>query len=130
MLTPCPCCTVKVSVTTRCTLTKIPNEPESTICAPAGFALSFLSPANNTVAHPRTTTAPHRIRALKVTAFFLAFYGFALHRFDLLPLRSSTGSNQAQSLNHLCRNLLDGFPARLLPERCLQVMRPPRLVKL
>src|ERR1017187_1880461 len=49
---------------------------------------------------------------------------------SLLFSSPSAASIQAQSLNHLCRNLLDALPAGLLPERCLQVVRPPGLVKL
>src|ERR1700736_5467822 len=45
MLAPFCCSILKVSVATRYPLMKTPNEPESTIWAGAGFALSFLSTA-------------------------------------------------------------------------------------
>src|SRR5271170_3826949 len=67
-----------VSVTTRWPLTKTPNEPESISLAPAG--LSFLSPAYKSAAPARTTTAPHRIRAVRVTTFLLATLVFAAFR--------------------------------------------------
>src|SRR5260370_13111806 len=40
-----------------------------------------------------------------------------------------SASIQSQNLSHLSRNLLNGFPARFLPDQCLQVRRPPSLVK-
>src|SRR5258706_3485308 len=76
MLAPLSCWTLKVSVTTRWPLMKTPNEPESTNWLATGLVLSFLSPAYNTAAQPRTATAPHRIRAIRVTAFLLVFRGF------------------------------------------------------
>src|SRR5271155_1427591 len=36
---------------------------------------------------------------------------------------------QAQGLNHFGRDLLHGLPTGLLPERCLHIMPPSRLVK-
>src|SRR5258708_12263368 len=39
-----------------------------------------------------------------------------------------SASIQSQNFTHLSRNLLTGFPARFLPDQCLQVTPPPTLV--
>src|ERR1700689_1755695 len=64
----------KVSVATRWPLTKIPNEPESTIGLTA-FALSFLSaacaPAEATRVHPKTKASARRIPVSNFTRLLL-----------------------------------------------------------
>src|ERR1700728_1055580 len=70
------CCSIlKVSVATRWPLTKMPNEPESTVRAAAGLGLSFLSaawaPAKAARAEAKITAAARRIPVSNFTRLLL-----------------------------------------------------------
>src|SRR5260370_7758930 len=79
MLRPRSCWTLKLSVTTRCPFMKTPNEPESTVAAAGGLALSlslslavscFWAGAWAAKAHPSTIATSHRT-VLHCDALFL-----------------------------------------------------------
>src|SRR6266567_7561431 len=112
MLLPFCCSMLKVSVATRGPRITIPNEPESTVCVDAGFALSFLSapyaPADARQEAKISATAWRidvsnftRLLLVRCVARFLSSPASPLSRLRLFPLRGrQSESSQTPSSSH------------------------------